>query len=101
MILCKRCRKVWRLRKENEHSAKQHEVCYGRLMPYFEHLRYNRPGEGKAFSVFVESIGVGTQRGELTFKPDAWDGCVECPEYRACYDLSVAKLVLSSALARC
>jgi hypothetical protein len=82
-------------------SVKQHQECYGGLMPDFEHLRYNRPTEGKAFRVFVENIGVGTQRRELTFKSDSWDECLDCPEYRACYDLSMAKLALSTALARC
>ena len=82
-------------------SVKQRQDCYGGMVPDFEHLRYNRPTEGKAFRVFVESIGVGTQRRELTFKPDDWEGCVECPDCRTCYDLSMAKLALSAALARC
>ena len=83
-------------------SAKQqHHECYGRLLPDFEHLRYNRPTDGRAFRVFVESIGVGTQRRELTFKEDGWAQCVQCPDYRTCYDLSMAKLALHEALARC
>jgi hypothetical protein len=71
------------------------------MVPDFEHLRLNRPTEGKAFRVFVESIGVGTQRRELTLKAEAWERCLECPEYRTCYDLSMARLALSGALARC
>ena len=82
-------------------GAKRHEECYGGMVPDIEHLRYNRPMVGKAFRVFVESIGVGTQRRELTFKPEAWDRCLDCPEYRTCYDLSMAKLALSGSLARC
>jgi hypothetical protein len=82
-------------------SAKERQDCYGGMAPDFERLRYNRPAEGKAFRVLVESVGVGTQRRELTFKPEGWAGCVECPDYRTCYDLSMAKLALSSALARC
>ena len=82
-------------------STKQRQDCHGGMVPDFEHLRYKRPTEGKAFRVFVESVGVGTQRRELTFKADKWDECLECPDYRTCYDLSMAKLALSSALARC
>jgi hypothetical protein len=68
--------------------------------PDFEHLRYNRPTKGKAFRVFVESVGMGTQRREVTFKPESWEACVEWPDYRTCYDLSMAKLAQSSALRR-
>ena len=82
-------------------SAKQRQDCYGGMVPDFEHLRYNRPTEGKAFRVFVESVGMGTQRRELTFAPESWEACVECPDYQTCYDLSMAKLALSSALRRC
>lgn len=69
------------------------------LLPDFEHLNYNKPTEGKAFRVFIEAIGIGTQRKELTVKAEAWDGCVACPEYRVCYDLSMARLALHGALA--
>jgi hypothetical protein len=70
-------------------------------MPDFQRLRFNRPTEGNAFRVFVEKIGVGTQRRELTFKAGEWDGCIECSEYQTCYDLSMAKLALHGALERC
>jgi len=78
-----------------------HPDCYGKLFPDFGHLNFNQPTEGKAFSVFVKRIGIGTQRRELTVKPDAWDECVACPEYRTCYDLSMAKLALHEALVSC
>ncbi len=82
-------------------TVKQHRECYGRLLPDFEHLSYNKPTEGKAFRVFVENIGVGRQRREEELKPEAWDECVACAEYRACYELSMAKLALHEALAQC
>ncbi len=82
-------------------TVKQHRECYGRLLPDFEHLNYNKPTEGKAFRVFVESIGAGRQRREEELKPEAWDECVACADYRACYELSMAKLALHQALARC
>jgi hypothetical protein len=79
-------------------SATKHRACYGKMIPDFAHLNYNRPTEGKAFRVFVENIGAGTQRRELEVKADAWDECVECPEYRTCYDLGIAQLALHRAL---
>lgn len=82
-------------------SPRQHRECYGRIMPDFHRLRFNRRTEGKAFSVYVEKIGVTTQTRELTFKADEWDECIECPEYRTCFDLSLAKLSLHGALERC
>jgi hypothetical protein len=45
------------------------------MIPDFEHLQYNKPTDGKAFRVFVEKIGAGTQWRELEFKPEGWDEC--------------------------
>ncbi len=82
-------------------TMKQHRECYGRLLPDFEHLNYNKPTEGKAFRVFVENIGAGRQRREEEVKPEAWDECAACAEFHPCYELSMAKLALHQALARC
>lgn len=79
----------------------KHRECYGQLFPDFEHLNYNRPSEGRAFGVFVEQIGAGRQRRELHVKQEQWDECVACPGFHACYELSMAKLALKGALARC
>jgi hypothetical protein len=82
-------------------SAKQYRECYGNMIPDFEHLQYNKPTDGKAFRVFAEKIGTGTQRRELELKPEGWDECAGCADYRTCYDLSMAKLALHRALAQC
>jgi hypothetical protein len=82
-------------------STKIHRACYGKIIPDFGHLNYNKPTEGKAFQVFVEKIGIGTQRRGLEIKSEAWDECVECPEYRSCYDLGMAQLLLHGALGVC
>lgn len=78
----------------------KHRECYGKLFPDFEHLKYNQATEGRAFRVFAENIGLGTQRRELTVNPDVWDECTACPEYRFCYDLSLAKLAMHGVLGR-
>jgi hypothetical protein len=81
--------------------VKQHRECYGGLLPDFEHLNHNKPTEGRAFRVFVENIGAGRQRRDQEVKAEAWDECVACADYRPCYELSMAKLALHRALARC
>ncbi len=75
--------------------------CYGKMVPDFEHLQYNKPTEAKAFRVFVENIGLGRQRRQLELRPEDWEECVGCADYRTCYDLSMAKLALHRALAGC
>jgi hypothetical protein len=82
-------------------QVKHHRECYGHLLPDFEHLNYNEPTEGKAFRVFVENVGAGRQRREEEVKPEAWDECVACGDYRSCYELSMARVALHGALARC
>ena len=82
-------------------KLKTHRECYGQLFPDFEHLNYNKPSEGRAFRVFVEQIGGGRQRRKLEVKPQEWDECAACPDFHGCYELSMAKLALQGALARC
>lgn len=68
--------------------------CYGNLMPDLSRLNINRPTEGKAFNVFVEKIGCGVQRREMTMKPEEWEKCEDCPSFDGCYHLSAAKSLL-------
>lgn len=81
-------------------DLKTHRECFGNMVPDFEHLQYNKPTEGRAFRVFVENIGAGRQRREFEVKPENWEECSACANYRSCYDLSMAKLALSRALAQ-
>ncbi len=82
-------------------TVKTHRECYGRLFPDFERLNYNKPSEGRAFRVFVEQIGAGRHRRELEVKAQEWDECAACTDFHGCYELSMAKLALQGALARC
>ena len=82
-------------------KTKSRPECYGGMFPDFEHLHYNKPTDGKAFRVFVENIGVGTQRRDLAVKSEAWEQCVTCADFHPCYYLSTAKLSLHQALAQC
>jgi hypothetical protein len=76
----------------------ERKPCYEKMFPDFAHEHLNQRNHGKAFSVLVESAGIGVQRRTLMPKPDEWEDCLHCPDYRTCYDLSMAKLQLWQAL---
>jgi hypothetical protein len=69
--------------------------CYGNLFPDFTALKLREPLEGKAFTAVVAGSGTGARGRNLEVKREGWAKCVECPDYRTCYDLSVAKLLMN------
>jgi len=71
------------------------ESCYGDMFPDLDRLEYNCPLQGEAFSVLVESKGIGVSGRAVTVNPDQWKTCVACERYRDCYDLSMGKLLLT------
>ena len=73
--------------------------CYGEMFPDFTRLEKNRPLSSAAFTALVESHGVGVQGRNLEVKLEGWEKCVACPDYRTCYDLSLAKLLMKTVLA--
>lgn len=76
-----------------------HCDCYGTMFPDFTRLEKNKPLSSAAFTTFVQSHGIGVQGRALEVKPEGWDKCVSCEDYRTCYDLSLAKLLMNSVLA--
>ncbi len=72
--------------------------CYGGMFPDLARLEANQPLEGRAFTVAFASQGFGVQGWTVAVKPEGWQECVACPQYRDCYDLSMAKLALRQAL---
>jgi hypothetical protein len=72
--------------------------CYGTMFPDFTRLKRKEKLEGQAFTALVVSSGTGAQSRNLEVKRDAWVRCVACPDYRTCYDLSLAKLEMNNAL---
>jgi hypothetical protein len=74
-------------------------ACYGGMFPDLAALEYNVAQRGKAFVAEVRSQGIGVQSAELKTDAAAWAQCIACPEYRTCYDLGMAKLMLRRALA--
>jgi hypothetical protein len=68
--------------------------CYGGMFPDLDRLENNGSLQGKAFTVLVESRGIGVSGRTVTANPDQWKKCVACEHYRECYDLSMGKLLL-------
>ena len=79
-------------------ESAQRAECYGKMLPDFTRLKRKERLEGQAFAALVTSSGTGAQGRSLEVKREAWDKCVECPDYRTCYDLSLATFEMSDAL---
>ena len=69
--------------------------CYGDMFPDLDQLEHNCPLQGKAFTVLVQSKGIGVSGRTITVNPDQWQKCAACEHYRDCYDLSMAKLLFT------
>ncbi len=69
----------------------------GDLFPDFSRLVPNRKESGRAFSVLVESRGVGTQGVAVEFDEAAWSKARQHPSFEEDYRLSVARLLVEIA----
>ena len=68
------------------------------MFPEFTRLKRKEKLEGQAFTALAVSSGTGTQGRSLEVKREAWEKCVACPDYRTCYDLSLATLLMNNIL---
>lgn len=77
----------------------KHQTCYGAMFPDVLHVENDRPQRGKVFSVLLQRAG-GMFRcnREVGVNTEQWDECRKCPEFDGCYQLSMAKLALESAV---
>ncbi len=79
-------------------TASNGHNCYGSMFPDFQRLRRKERSEGQAFAALVVGSGTGPDGRNLDVKSEAWKKCVQCSDYRTCYDLSVAKLLMNHVL---
>jgi hypothetical protein len=79
-------------------AVAQRVECYGKMFPDFTRLTRKERLERQAFAALVSSSGTGAQGRGLEVKMEAWEKCVACPDYRTCYDLSLATLEMSEVL---
>ena len=76
-----------------------HRECFGTMFPDVLHVENDRPQRGKVFSLLLQRAG-GLYRSnrEVTADITQWDDCRNCPEFDACYQFCMAKLLLASAI---
>ena len=72
--------------------------CYGKLFPDFTRLKRGEQQDGQAFSAVITGAGTGAHGRNLDVKTEARLKCSECPDYRSCYELSVAKMLMNQVL---
>lgn len=72
--------------------------CLGRIFPDLASLDYNTPLKSPVFTVLIESSGMFVQPRSVQVDEAAWDACQQCPDYRSCYDLSLAHFLLIRAV---
>lgn len=68
------------------------------MFPDLSKIEFNTPHEGKAFTVLVESSGMGITDHHSSVKMKEWEDCTDCPAYDSCYKLCVAKMLLHVAV---
>ena len=68
------------------------------MFPDFTRLERNKPLSSPAFTALLEGYGIGVQGRKLEVKREGWEKCVGCADYRTCYDLSLAKLLMNTVL---
>jgi len=64
--------------------------CYGHMFPSLD-SRDKEFHQGKVFGLKIESKGVGSTGFEVLVDEEQWERCIECSDYRTCYDLSMAR----------
>jgi len=80
-------------------SNVDHPNCYGTLFPDLLDLPEDRPARGKVFTVLLRRAG-GMHRCSRSVSADMeqWDRCQQCPDYQGCYEFSMAKVAVQSAI---
>ena len=68
------------------------------LFPDLLRLVHNRQNRGRIASVLIESFGIGIQSRRLSIDESAWNECVKTPNFRPCYDLSMANLAMNQSM---
>jgi len=79
-------------------TTAQRRECYGEMFPDFTRLKRGEALDGQAFTALIVDSGTGAHGRNLEVNSEAWARCAECPDYRSCYDLSVAKLLMRHVL---
>jgi hypothetical protein len=82
----------------SENLIGRHMPCYGKLFPSVHPPAARTERTGAVFGYAFEPPGAVSLAPAVTIDLDAWDRCVQCPEFSNCRNLSSAKLMLEMAL---
>jgi hypothetical protein len=72
--------------------------CFGTIFPDLAQFKFGKPLDGKVFQICVQSQGPGHRERKMEINVDAWEKCRQCPDFRNCYEFSMAKLEMQRAL---
>jgi hypothetical protein len=73
---------------------KNKSECYGKMFPPVISLTHNEPVAGKVFGYQVDHPGIAVTRRVVTTNREAWQDCLECPDFDGCYRLSTGAVLM-------
>ncbi|WP_417385843.1 hypothetical protein [Gimesia sp.] len=82
-----------------------HEIrkkCYGDMFPDSLDMHKNTSNAGKVFKVETKQRLTGVlpvaPENRIEIDHAAWNACQSCAEFKSCYQLSMAKIALETAI---
>lgn len=72
--------------------------CYGLMFRDILHVEANKVVSGQAFSYELRSMGLARSDRQVQVIEEAWEDCLSCRDFEHCYQLSMAKLALETAI---
>ncbi len=81
-----------------EHQT-AHKECYGGMFPDTLHLEEDKEQWGRVFTFKLARRGGLVRTGwSVAANTEEWDACLRCLEFGPCYQLSLGKLLLETAI---
>ncbi len=77
---------------------KNKSECYSKMFPPVISLTQNEPVAGKVFGYQVDRPGMAVTRRVVTTNREAWQDCLECPDFDGCYRLSTGTVLMEIAV---
>jgi len=74
------------------------DKCYGKMFPDLNELQYKKKYSGKVFSAKINHQPIAITSREIYVDDKQWQKCLKCDSFTSCYNLSMAKLNLISAI---
>jgi hypothetical protein len=72
--------------------------CYGKMFPSIVETAHNKPVAGKVFGYEVDYPGQVVHKRAAIVDGDAWQHCLECPDFTGCYQLSTGTMLMEFAV---